>query len=188
MRRKGTTRLYYDFLHHLFARRRKIAVLQCLGRLGEYLTKEFATLSMSNRSHSPAHESRQPGEQKIDISLLEGNFSNGISKDNARIRAFVEIKYLRNLHRAGPHSAEDEIRTTLVDLKRQLWQFDKPEHAGYQVQLRGRRRDIWRRDIYGMVFASYLHDRTEEEAHERFLKRINPYRSAPLAAVARCLE
>jgi hypothetical protein len=94
--------------------------------------------------------------------------SNGIRKDKARIRAFVEVKYLRNLHRVGPGSAEDEIRVTLVDLRRQLRQFDKSEHAGYRVDLRGRRKDIC-----GMVFASYIHDQGHENEHRHFLKRIN---------------
>jgi len=80
----------------------------------------------------------------------------------------VEVKYLRNLHRVGPGSAEDEIRATLRDLHRQLRQFDKGEHAGYKVDLRGRRKDI-----YGMVFASYVHDEGRENEHRDFVKCIN---------------
>jgi len=167
---KGIINLYYGFRHHLYARRRKIGVLQRLGRLEEYLTKEFAGFVYveSKMSILPLTNLGVQGEQKIDISLLEGDFSKGITKQKARIRAFVEVKYLRNLHRVGPHSAEDEIRATLVDLHRQLRQFDKGEHAGYQVELRGRRKDI-----YGMVFASYVHDAEKDNDERRFLKRIN---------------
>jgi len=125
MARKGIIGLYYDFRHQLYAQRKKIAVLQCLGKLEEYLTKEFANFIYvkSDMSILPLTNLGRKGEQKIDISLLEGDFSNEVCKDNARIRAFVEVKYLRNLHRVGPGSAEDEIRATLRHLHRQLRQL-----------------------------------------------------------------
>lgn len=117
---KGIIGLYYGFRKHLLKERKKLAVLQCLGRLEEYMTKEFASFIyiQSDRSILPLTNLGSEGEQKIDIALLEGDFSEAISKDNAKIRAFVEVKFLRNLHRVGPGKAEDEIRSNLTNLRR----------------------------------------------------------------------
>jgi hypothetical protein len=170
---KGILPLYNKFIRALRADSKDIAHLQALGRIEEYLTKRFALTIYRESNHCvfPLTNLGNSGEPKIDIALLEGDFtdsvfSHGAYKTDACIRAFVEVKYLRNRHRIGS-SAEDEIATTLKGLKAQLGRFKKSKHAGYAVDLRG-----GRKDIYGVVFASYLRTSTETDGAEAFRGRI----------------
>lgn len=82
----------------------------------------------------------------------------------------IEAKYLRNRHRFSNNSAEDEIKTILRSLQKQLHQFSENVHAGYPVQLLSKRQDI-----YGIVFSSYVDVFGKEEeiniGKERFYSR-----------------
>lgn len=171
--RKGILSLYQQFILDLRKDWKELARLQALGRLEEYFTKRFAnTIYLkSDMSVLPLTNLGKSGEPKIDIALLEGDFSevdfrHRTYKEKAKISAFVEMKYLRNRHRLGPN-ASDELTTTLKDLKRQLGIFNKHEHAGYKVELRGKRKDI-----YGVVFASHLRAQGEDDDKAKFKKRI----------------
>ena len=157
---KGVGVLYHAFRKSLRENRAKIAPLQVVSRLEEYLTKEFCSVIFT-KSGMNILPLTSPGLSKdgrrIDLALLEGDLSKARNLETAKrfrdkllIRGFLEVKYLRNRHRFGYSDAQDEIRPTLKDLHRQLGQFNQAEYAGYRVHLRGRRKDI-----YGLVFASH---------------------------------
>lgn len=171
---EGILPLYNKFIRAVRINRKEIARLQALGRLEEYLTKRFA-LTIYRESRFvvlPLTNLGNRGEPKIDVALLEGDLSKsvlkqGAYKKDARIRGFIELKYLRNRHRIGSR-AEDEITTTLKDLKRQLSVVcNMSAHAGYRVALRSRRKDI-----YAVVFGSYLRASGEEDGEVEFKERI----------------
>jgi hypothetical protein len=170
----GLIPLYSKFIRALRINRKEIARLQALGRLEEYFTKRFALTIYRESQFTilPLTNLGDRDEPKIDVVLLEGDLSKsvlkqGAYKKDARVRGFIELKYLRNRHRIGSR-AEDEITTVLKDLKRQLSVVcNMPKHAGYRVALRSRRKDI-----YGVVFASYLRASDEEDGEAQFTQRI----------------
>lgn len=104
---------------------------------------------------------------KIDLAVLDGDFSQSIDRDRAVIRALVEVKYVRNTHRICFGNAEDEVSPTLLSLQRQLHTFEKNTHGHFRVRLSGRRKDI-----YGLVFASYVDCGGNSSAEGRFFKKV----------------
>ncbi len=177
MSMKGIDRLYGAFKASLRANPKQFAPLQVVSRLEEYLTKEFCSVIFlkSDRAILPLTSPGQRADnRKIDMAFLEGDLSKALDKPTAKsqrdklvIRAFVEVKYLRNRHRFGYSDAQDEIQPTLKNLSKQLGKFDLTEYAGYRVDLRGRRKDI-----YGLVLASYVRRRHENDDHRVFVRRI----------------
>jgi len=149
--------------------RAELTMLQLTGKLEDRLTKEFASCIYKESEGGLIALSNvgKKGEQKIDLAILEGDFSKGIERKNATIRALVEAKYLRNVHKLCLGNAKDELAGTLKDLRRQLWTFHGAEHGGFPVRLSGRRRDI-----YGLVFVSYVRADDQADDEKDFLGRI----------------
>jgi len=167
---KGIDRLYNAFKKSLRENPEKVAPLQVVSRLEEYLTKEFCSVIFL-KSKLAILPLTSPGQRadrrKIDMALLEGDLSEALDKRTAKsqrdklvIRAFVEVKYVRNRHRFGYSDAQDEIHPILRNLSEQLGRFDLSQYAGYRVDFRGHRKDI-----YGLVLASYVRRRHEEDHH-----------------------
>jgi hypothetical protein len=147
---KGIDKLYNAFKKSLRANPKKVASLQVVSRLEEYLTKEFCSVIFL-KSKMAILPLTSPGQRadnrKIDMALLEGDLSGAIDRRTAKsqrdklvIRAFVEVKYLRNRHRFGYSDAQDEIHPVLKNLREQLGRFNLDEYAGYRVDLRARER------------------------------------------------
>ncbi|MCI0348265.1 MAG: hypothetical protein L0Z53_02470 [Acidobacteriales bacterium] len=163
---QGVTPLYEAFKAHLQKRNLIVAQLQLLGRIEDYLTKEFALVIMkeSRSTVLPLINAGTKEEgRKIDIALLEGDFGKARDSGSLRdcrkeceIRAFIEVKYLRNRHRHTFANAEDEIAETFKSLREQLVSFRPTFYAKYPVNLRGE-------GTYGLVFASHVR-RAQETA------------------------
>jgi hypothetical protein len=166
---KSILKIYDSYLRKLRKKRAELAMFQLTGKLEDRLTKEFASSIYSESAGALIALSNvgKRGEQKIDLAVLQGDFSKDIKRENAAIRAFIEAKYLRNAHKLCLGNAQDELAGSLKDLKRQLWCFDKPEHGGFPVKLSGQRKDI-----YGLVLASYVRPNDEVDKEKAFLKRI----------------
>jgi hypothetical protein len=175
---RGIGKLYDSFKRSLRANRRKIAPLQVVSRLEEYLTKEFCSVVFL-KSKMTILPLTSPGiradNRKIDMAFLEGDLSKALDRQTAKnersklvIRSFIEVKYLRNRHRFGYSDATDEIHQTLKNLRDQLGTFDLEEYAGYRVDLRGR----WK-DIYGLILASYVRRRHETDKKTAFVRTVN---------------
>lgn len=106
---KGIDKLYNAFKLSLKVHRRKAAPLQVVSKLEEYLTKEFCSVIFlkSNMVILPLTNTGQRADnKKIDMALLEGDLSEALDRRTAKshrdklvIRAFIEVKYLRNRHR-----------------------------------------------------------------------------------------
>jgi hypothetical protein len=181
VRMKGVVPLYRRFKSHLSAERHKLAKLQLLCRLEDYLTKEFAVfiLDKSEGTVLPIMNiGKRIDERRIDIAPAEGDLSPAVNKQSAKqcrptIRGFIEVKYVRYRHRWDFSDAQDETGMTFHSLQHQLGQMDKGKlYAGYQVKLRSSKREI-----YGLVFASYCcrdeeYLRGIENTKQAFLERI----------------
>jgi hypothetical protein len=172
---KGIDRLYSAFKKSLRVNPKRVASLQVVSRLEEYLTKEFCSVIFL-KSEMAILPLTSPGKRadrrKIDLALLEGDLSEALDKRTAKsqrdklvIRAFAEVKYLRNRHRFGYSNAKDEIHPILSNLSKQLGRFDLGEYAGYRVNLRGHRKDI-----YGLVLVSHVRRRHEDDDQKAFVR------------------
>jgi len=168
---RSILKIYDSCLDKLRKNRAQLAMLQLTGRLEDYLTKEFATCVYTKSGGALIALSnvglRRNHEQKIDLAILDGDFSEKIDKRKATVRSLVEAKYLQNTHKICFGNAKDELSVTLRDLKRQLWSFRKSTQGGFPVRLAGRRKDI-----YGLVFASYVRSEDDLDEEDEFLKRI----------------
>jgi hypothetical protein len=166
---KSLLRIYDSYLEKLRAAKAELAALQLTGKLEDRLTKEFASCVYACSAGDLIALSNvgKKGEQKIDIGVLQGDFSKAIDRRNASVRALVEAKYLRNAHKLCLGNAQDEIVGTLKDLRRQLWTFNRKEWGGFPVRLSGQRRDI-----YGLVLVSYVRPNDEPDGEGTFLERI----------------
>ena len=169
--------------------RAKIAPLQVVSRLEEYLTKEFCSLIIT-KSGMKILPLTSPGlskdKRRIDLALLEGDLSKARNLETAKrfrskllIRGFLEVKYLRNRHRFGYSDAQDEIRPTLKDLHRQLGQFQ----SGNTPAIASTYGDAGK-DIYGLVFAS--HARREDELRAADGPTIADDRKSFLEKIKKC--
>lgn len=166
---KGILKIYDSYKDKLRKKRAELAVLQLTGKLEDRLTKEFASSIYSESAGALIALSNvgKRGEQKIDLAVLQGDLSKDINQENPKILAFIEAKYLRNAHKLCMGNAQDELAGALKDLKRQLWCFDKTTQGGFRVKLSG-----GRKDIYGLVFASYVRPDDKVNEEHAFLKRI----------------
>lgn len=157
----GITSFFYSFLGHIKKEKRKFAFLQLVGRLEDYLVKEFIyhiyRESAGNRFALTNTGSK--GEQKFDIAILSGYL------EKPSIIGFIEAKYLRNWHRAWSSDATDETTTVLKSLAKQLGSFVLQGHGNFPVKLASRSKDI-----YGLIFASYVCDKKDRKAKESFFK------------------
>src|SRR6267142_1221494 len=104
---KGVLPLYRKFKEHLRNEpHTKLARMQLLCRLEDYLTKEFASviLDKSDGEVLPIlNTGKKTDGRGIDIALAEGDLSKVEDKNSAdefrpTIRNFIEVKYIRNRH------------------------------------------------------------------------------------------
>jgi len=148
----------------------------------DYLTKEFALLIL-NKSRGSMLPLINVGQRlegrRIDLALAVGDLSGARDRASASrcrptIRAFIELKYIRNRHRYGYGNAEDEILGTFKSLNAQLRRLDDvTEFAKYPVRFIGRKHDT-----YGLVFASYVRHPHDVDHKETFLKHVRTYAKA----------
>lgn len=172
---KGVAPLYRAFRKPLEARKKQLAQLQLLGRLEDYLTKEFAAviLEQSKGTVLPLiNVGKKLDARRIDIALAEGDLSAALNKKSAqghkpKIKGFIELKYIRNRHRWGYSDAQDETGMTFRSLQSQLGQMHLSEYAGYKVDLRS-----GKRDIYGLVFASYVRRSHVPDGNDTFVRNV----------------
>jgi hypothetical protein len=181
---KGVIPLYRGFKHHLSSAKReqhKLARLQLLCRLEDYLTKEFASfiLDASEEGVLPIMNiGKRTDGKRVDIALAEGDLSRAVNKQLAKlcrptIRGFIEVKYVRNRHRWGFEDAQDETEMTFQSLQLQLGQMKKGKsYADYRVKQRSSKCEI-----YGLLFASYCcrddeYSRGIDKKKQAFIKRI----------------
>ncbi len=158
--------LFRSFRGHLNRHQEAFARLQLLGRLEDYLTKEFAgfVIKRSGNSILPILNSgKRTDGRRIDLALAIGDFSNtldkrSLKKNPPKIRVFVELKYVCNRQAFRFGNKEDDIGTTLSSLHKQLkGKFGQKTYATYPVELRNTKRDI-----YGIVFASHVQRKNEK--------------------------
>jgi hypothetical protein len=156
---KDVRPLYKAFRQHLFKRCEKFARLQILCRLEDYLTKEFGVFIMEQSGTLVLpilNSGRKADGRRIDMALAVGNLSEASDKHSLKklltIRCFIELKYICNRQGFRYGNAEDLIGPTLKSLYEQLGHFKMNEYATYPVRLRS-----GKRDIYGIVFASYVY-------------------------------
>jgi hypothetical protein len=168
----GVVPHYKKFRASLAKRKSEVAKLQLLGRLEDYLAKEFASsvLRQSKSQTLPLLNIGQAADgRRIDVLLIAGDISDSFDKKLLRVWGFVEMKYLRNKHRLsdGNRGAEDEHGEVFKSLHKQLARLKVERFAGYPVRLRG-----GKGDTYGMIFASYVHRVAEKHEPDRFLGKI----------------
>jgi hypothetical protein len=161
---KGMTSLYKEFKIDLHRRRKSLAPLQLVGRLEDYFTKEFArfVFKKSKMMVLPLSQIGNAGDrQKFDLVLTEGDLSESLDKRSAvkpKVRVFIEAKYVRNRHKMGFNTAADESSTCFKSLRTQLGQVEPDVYAGYPVDPRSPKREV-----YGLVFASFIRREHEED-------------------------
>lgn len=164
---KGVVPLYRAFRKHLLARKKTLAPIQLLGRMEDYLTKEFAGIILSESGGQVLpmiNVGKRPEGRRIDIALAEGDLSK---ERKLTIRGFIELKYVRNRHRWGPNTAYDETGTAFKSLEGQLQRVSAPTYAGQKVKLRGARGDT-----YGLVFASFVSEGEDKAGESEFVEKV----------------
>jgi hypothetical protein len=158
---RGVGVLYRELKHHLVDVAPRVSPLQVVSKLEEFLTKEFCSVILKKSGNSvlplTGAGNRSDG-RRIDLALVQGNLSRAVDtqsmkvvRQKMKVRAFIELKYLRNKHRFGFGNASDEIESTLKDLRKQIGTFRKSSYGDYGVKLRARTKDI-----YGVVVVSYV--------------------------------
>ena len=165
---QGIAPLYYEFTKYLGLPevRDRVAPLQLVGRMEDYLVKEFARyiLRASDGRRFVESNSGRRGEQKVDLVVLRAAADGG-----EILEALVEAKYFRNRHRRSSHctDAMDEIRGSLRSLQSQLRLRPVTVHGTHPVKLRARRFRV-----YGLVFASYARLSSEPNRKPDFFARV----------------
>lgn len=79
----------------------------------------------------------------------------------------IEVKYIRNKHRFYDGNAKDEITSILKNFKGQLGVCEKPSHGRINVNLPSKDKNI-----YGLVFASYVSRKKNEEEKKEFYQLV----------------
>jgi hypothetical protein len=167
---KSVKPLFDSFRRKLNKDRKRYAPLQLVGRIEDFLVKEFV-LHIFRQTHGewfPLVNLGKSGEQKVDIAILEGNL-RGCTSDTTEekirnktcVRVLIEAKYIRNRSRICLGDAMDETGQTLKSLAKQLHRYERRKHGGFPVNLKYKAREI-----YGLVFASFV-SLEEKNADER---------------------
>ncbi len=153
--RRGISPTYYSFLKYVRKNSLKFAFLQLAGRMEDMLVKEFAyhIWHESHGSRYPMTNVGNKGEQKFDIVVLRGTLgkTKKDSEASCEVCTLVEAKYVQRRHRAWEFNANDETKSSLKGLQRQLGKFKSDNHYGFRVKLQARNSDI-----YGLVIASHV--------------------------------
>lgn len=151
------------FLKYLCQQKEKIAYLQLIGKLEEYLVKEFCYYIFLNSKGKEFAVINVGGkkkkEQVIDICILTGK-----NLDDPEIKFMIEAKYFRNKHRFR-YNATDEITTTLKSLNSQMHDYNVETHGWFKVSPNVKK-------IFGLVFASYIGGKKNTQEKENFYQRI----------------
>src|SRR5271165_1160943 len=169
----GVINLYGKFKEQLKEEQSKVAPLQLLGRMEDFFTKEFACLTLVESTGKVlplTNFGRKADGRRIDMVLVQGDLSQVLDRKSEyrpTISALIELKYVRNRHRFGYNSAEDEIATTFKDLSDQLGRMRRRKYADYQVKLRSSKGEI-----YGLILVSYVRRQHEKDTAENFRKRV----------------
>lgn len=165
----GVFPLFREFKCHLKKEKKRLAPLQLVGKLENYLTKEFAGVILKESGGTVLPLSNYglaKDGRRIDLVLLKGNLSKAvdmetwkIAKENLTIFAVVELKYVRNRHRISFAKANDETSTAFNSLA--MHQLGKlpDDFSTFKVKLRSPKNEI-----YGLVFASYVCREEEGDA------------------------
>lgn len=154
--------VFHQFREHLGKEKERFAPLQLVARLEGYLTLEFAgavarttagkRLALTNAGNKE--------EQKYDVLVLEGD-----GPEKAVITHLLESKYLRNRHRISKWNAQDETRSALQSLARQLAPPTKETQYAYELHLSSADNSV-----YGLVFGSHVRRADKDDAPEGFYR------------------
>jgi len=154
---------FKPFLKHLNQQKEKIAYLQLIGKLEEYLVKEFCYYVFLNSKGKEFAVINMGGrkrkEQEIDICILSGR-----NLDDPEIKFMIEAKYFRNKHRFR-YNATDEITTTLKSLNSQMHDSNVETHGWFKVS-------PYVKKIFGLVFLSYISEEKNIQEKEKYYQRI----------------
>ncbi|KKK54558.1 hypothetical protein LCGC14_3083500, partial [marine sediment metagenome] len=154
---------FKPFLKYLTQQKEKIAYLQLIGRLEEYLVKEFCYYVFLNSKGKELAVINMGSnkEQKIDICILSGE-----NLDDPEIKFMIEAKYFRNKHRFRLSlSATDEITTTLKSLNSQMHNYNSETHGWFKVS-------PYVKKIFGLIFISYISEEKNIQEKEKYFQRI----------------
>jgi len=152
---------FTPFLKYLNQQKEKISYLQLIGKLEEYLVKEFCYyvfLNSKGKEFAVINMGSNK-EQKIDICILTGE-----NLDDPEIKFMVEAKYFRNKHRFR-YNATDEITTTLKSLNSQMHDYNVETHGWFKVSPTLKK-------IFGLVFASYIGKKKNPQEKKNYYQRI----------------
>lgn len=172
----GVAPLFREFKIHLGKNKERLAPLHLVGRLEDYLTKEFASVIFEKSGGSVlpiGNFGHHSDGGRIDLVLTKGNVSKALDKRSwkklnpLRVYALVELKYVRNRHRATFSDATDETSSALGSLSQQLGRTIEDKYAGISVKLNARKFKL-----YGVVFASFVCRREEYFPHGRLDERL----------------
>lgn len=159
----GLTKNYYSFLRHLGrpSVKRRIAPLQLVGKIEDYLTKEFASHihCESEGRRFVIVNSGSKGEPKIDMAVIKP------ATGGHQAEALVEAKYFRNRHRLSPHdmSAVDEHIQSIRELSKQISFVPLETQGLHSVGLRSRTTKV-----YGLVFVSYTRPDDADDRKDKY--------------------
>lgn len=152
---------FTPFLKYLNQQKEKIVYLQLIGKLEEYLVKEFCYyvfLNSKGKEFAVINMGSNK-EQKIDICILTGE-----NLDDPEIKFMIEAKYFRNKHRFR-YNATDEITTTLKSLNSQMHDYNVETHGRFKVSPTVKK-------IFGLVFASYIGKKKNTQEKKNYYQRI----------------
>lgn len=152
---------FAPFLKYLNQQKEKITYLQLIGKLEEYLVKEFCYyifLNSKGKEFAVINMGSNK-EQKIDICILTGE-----NLDDPEIKFMIEAKYFRNKHRFR-YNATDEITTTLKSLNSQMHDYNVETHGWFKVSPTVKK-------IFGLVFASYIGKKKNNQEKKNYYQRI----------------
>lgn len=149
MKEASIISLYDSFLHVLQKEKKKIVLLQFVGRIEDYFTKEFIYHiydKSKQRFFAYANYGSDP-KRKIDIVVFDRSFK----KPDRKVIGLIELKYLHNEHRDSGKKANDDIGVSLKSLHGQLSFPHQSWFGEYPVELKTRGFKI-----YGLVLASFV--------------------------------
>lgn len=150
------------FAEDLKANKKKLSLLQLVGKLEEYVVKELAFFLYCHYDFQklPLINIGNRGQHKIDLVLISGNIDDQILK----IELAIEAKYFRNTHRFYYlNSAEDEIPGEIKKLISQTDPLTPGTHSYFEVPKS--------MEIHGLVIGSFVSDSNNDPGRDVFFQR-----------------
>ena len=145
----GVTTYYNKYVNEMKEKQKKrLAPLQLVSKIEEFLVKEFANFVISESSGKDFVLTNYgcKGEPRIDMCFITGEHKKPY------IYGMLEAKYFRNIHRITEVSkARDELSGGLNSLHKQIGNYSKDKHCDLEVRLNSKENRI-----YGMVFAYHV--------------------------------